>query len=249
MAGDTSRAVDLKNELVLPVIVLQTTVLFPSTFLKINEQFQKQTPLKLLADETKYLTLKNDAPNAVGPGRLWEIGCVCSLQKKDDDFWLSGESRAEVIKIWLDKKRRLLVASIRELEDIPTVGELTDAELPMLFGCVESILRFFRKWQEKVPENEAELHKKIKERIVRIESERRQKETIYSLPWHVLVVFSDFFSFDFKEEMLRTNKVIDRLLSVAEKLQREISAFQFAGSFADADTESPVKLENGAGDK
>lgn len=247
MTSDADRAISSKNDRILPVIVSEP-VLFPTTILKMGESSKKYDFPQMVVDKIEYLVIKSDDECETGPGNLWAIGVVCSLRKRSKEYFLDGKSRAKVIKIWRDKKEKL-IARINELEDIPTMGELTETEMPMLFGCVESIRRFLKKWQEKIPGSENELHKKISEQINGIEARRRETETIYSLPWHILVNFPYFFSLSFKEEMLKTNKVIDRLLSVAEKLQQEISTFRYAESFADADTESPIKLENGVSGK
>lgn len=241
MAGNVNWTAKPKDREVLPVIKINS-IFFPSTIIKFGKSPEQFGIPREALGRIRHLALLNDDLGKIGsPSGI--IGIVCSLQKGSEDYFLMGESRANVVEIWQDKKGGLL-ARIKELEDSPTKTELTDAEMPMLFGCVESIRRFLKKWQEKVPESESELYKKIGEQIKRIKAGRREKEIIFSMPWLILVNFPDFFSLDFKKEMLRTNKVIDRLQSIAEKLQQEISTFRYAESFADADTENSIRLAN-----
>lgn len=247
MTGNDERTVNSKDGRILPVIVIQS-ILFPATIIKFGNSIGGFSIPENVSGGTKYLALKNDAECESGQGFLWKIGTICSLEKNSEGHLLRGELRAKVVKIWRHKNQGL-VARINELKDIPPMGELTEAEMPMLFGCVESIRRFLKKWQEKIPKSENELYKKVSEQIGKIEAGRRETGTIYLLPWFILVNFPYFFSLSFKEEMLKTDKVIDRLLSVAEKLQQEISIFSYAESFSDVDTGIPIKLENGAGDK
>ncbi|MBI2063746.1 MAG: hypothetical protein HYT65_02010 [Candidatus Yanofskybacteria bacterium] len=243
MAGNEGRAADSKNDKILPVITIKS-IFFPATSIKINKSAGKFSMPKNVSDKTKYFALMNDAEPEIGPGLLRKTGVVCSLERNSDGYFLTGESRAEVIEIWRDEKN-VLLAKINELEDVPSAGGLTEAEMPMMFGCIESIRRFLKKWQEKIPKNESELYKNITEQIVKIEAGRREIRIAYSLPWHILVNFPYFFSLSFKEKMLKTNKVIDRLLSVAEKLQQEISIFTYSESFSDVNADVPIELENG----
>ncbi|MBI2063160.1 MAG: hypothetical protein HYT61_02905 [Candidatus Yanofskybacteria bacterium] len=238
MSKSAGQIVSAGDDVVLPVFVSKS-IIFPSTLLKVTG-FIKTFKLPEQLDEARFLVLKNETEGKLD-SKLWFVGTVCSLEKKDNAYFLSGKSRAEAIKIWRDKG--VLIASIKELEDISTIGELTGAQMPILWGCVESIRLFLKKWQEKIPKEEQELRKLIAGQLTGIDVQRREKEIIYSLPWHILVNFPTFFSLEFKEEMLKTDKVVDRLLSIVEKLQQEVVVSQYTDSFTDIDTASPINLE------
>lgn len=227
----------------LPVFITQTSI-FPSTFLDVTG-FVKVFRLPEPTDYTEYFVLKNDVGDERDLINLRSIGVVCILEKRDNKYFLSGKFRAEAIKIWREKGK--LVAQTEELKDIPPIEELTGIEMPMLWGCIDSICLSLKKWQQKIPKEDEELHKKIGAQISKIDSRRREKEMVYSLPWHMLVNFPNFFSQEFKEEMLKTNKVIDRLMSIVEILQQEIRASQYAASFTEIEAEDQIKSETETG--
>ncbi len=240
MPKNVKRTVNSRGDPVLPVFMSQAIV-FPETLLDVTafvKLFQLPEPV---SGGTKYLVLKKENETG-GPGKLWEVGTICLLEKRGEHYFLYGKSRAELLDLLHEST--VLTANIKELEDIPTVEELTGAQMPILWGCVDSIRLLLKKWQEKIPAVDGVLYKKIGEQVNKIEASRRNKSTIYSLPWHVMVAFPDFFELKFKEEMLRTDKVIDRLLSIVEKLQQEISVSQYAESFADIYPVSHVEPES-----
>lgn len=233
---------DRVNELKLPV-VFSSSFLYPSTALRFSKNTEKKNLLESLLknDLPRCVTLRDASEENTDNTDFFKIGTISSLTKDGDDTYvLSGNSRAEVLEVQAHRDGTL-IALLRELQDIPMENELSDAHLPMMFGCIESIRLFLKRWAKVVPKDEEALLKKIKDQIESIEDSRREKATIYSLPWHMLVNFNKFFSDEFREKMLGTDKVLERLMFMVEQMDLELKSFQFAESFSDVDTSGIIK--------
>jgi hypothetical protein len=160
---------------------------------------------------------------------MLDVGTVASIERSGDDFDVAGLYRANVLSFEKDRQRkRLGWTTIEKRPDVPAYEEvennLQHSELPMLLGCVESILRLLKEIHEKIVISDEE-SKKFKERlegqIRRLKNELREPYTPYQICWYVPGITLDHISDLYKTKILLEDRVADRLQLVMEALQME----------------------------
>lgn len=160
---------------------------------------------------------------------LLDVGVVLSIERSGDDIVITGAYRANVLTFERDKKiKKLGWATIEPRPDIPLQEEvehnLEHVELPMLLGCVETILRLLKEINRKVIPNDEEskyFKEKLEKQILNLQNERREPYTPYQICWYVPGTTFDCISDRYKVKMLLEDRAVDRLQLVIEALQLE----------------------------
>lgn len=192
-----------------------------------------------------------------GYARMSKVGIFCDVKIDEDRFVLWGKERAELLNLKKNKDG-LWEAEIKVLDDNPKLNEVSDVELPMILGCIEAIYvllmriepkikngdRSRKKHDKKNQNSNQDAKKRVRELIVSLKSSRRDIEMAYKLPWFVLLDFSHV-GLHFKEKMLATNGVMDRLQLTIEMLQLKEKILTFGESLS----EDPTLLEDGLAGK
>lgn len=225
--------------LTLPVFPYFKHIIFPHTVFLISPDVK--SPKRIILEKIS----KNDPPECVvvvqnsnlketDPASFSKIGVVSAVEVTEAEFKVFAKYKAVIENLAHYPKHDIWKADISRLPDIPELAELTDShcDLPMILGGVESIYCLLQDLKPLVKEKELEI--KLVDQIKKLKQIKREKETAYFLPWHILIDFG-YLPEEIKSKMLETNSVMERLQIVIDILKNEKAILRNAEMLSEDD--------------
>lgn len=228
------------DEQTLTVFPLLSHSIYPHTFFLIKPgQSQKTLIEKICRNDPPQcmVVVQNLDKKKTDPDSFDKIGIVSTVEVDGEAFKFSAKWRAEIKSLSYYPKQGIWKADVLRLLDSPELTKLTDDhhDLPMIFGAMESILRLLLDLKNLVKRGE-DLADRLDEQIKKLKQTRREKETAYSLPWHVLIDFQHLAE-EVKGKMLKTDSVMERLQFLIDILKSEKTILINAQVLAEDDPE------------
>ncbi|OGN03654.1 MAG: hypothetical protein A2831_02100 [Candidatus Yanofskybacteria bacterium RIFCSPHIGHO2_01_FULL_44_17] len=237
-----------KADLRLPIISFSGHSIFPQTFFLLKPEPKSRTA-KLIGRVLKSLppkclvVVQDSGHRYDDPDGISAVGVVTKLFSQEDRVKFSAEYRAGLSNLVYEPGEQMWSARVTRLRDEPEEKglDIGNSELPMILGCIESIYYLFL--EIKGLERDPDLLEKINGYIEKLKLNRREKETAYYLPWHILIDFRHLPE-DIKRWALRTDSVVERLQIIVDALKAEKSILSHAIMLAEDDPDVTPKDES-----